>query len=81
MNQRTCPFCNLPPERIIDSNELAIVIRDGFPIFKGHTLIIPKKYTGSFFDTNDEEKLAFFELITEAKMKLDQEFSPDSCKT
>lgn len=77
MSQTPCPFCTLPAERIIDSNDLAIVIRDGFPISQGHTLIIPKRHTGSFFDTSDEEKLALFELIERAKLKLDQEFHPD----
>ena len=78
MSQTPCPFCTLPIERIIDSNDLAIVIRDGFPISQGHTLIIPKRHTGSFFDTSDEEKLALFELIERTKLKIDQEFHPDS---
>lgn len=78
MSQTPCPFCTLPTERIIDSNDLAIVIRDGFPITQGHTLIIPKRHAGSFFDTSDEEKLALFELIEHAKLKLNQEFHPDS---
>lgn len=78
MSQTPCPFCTLPTERIIDSNDLAIVIRDGFPISQGHTLIIPKRHTGSFFDTSDEEKLALFELIERTKLKIDQEFHPDS---
>lgn len=78
MSQQSCPFCTLPPERIIDSNELALVIRDGYPISRGHTLIVPKRHTGSFFDTSDQEKLALFDLVTKAKMKLDQELSPNS---
>lgn len=78
MSQQSCPFCNLPPDRIIDSNEFALVIRDGYPISRGHTLIVPKRHTGSFFDTSDQEKLALFDLVTKAKMKLDQELSPNS---
>jgi diadenosine tetraphosphate (Ap4A) HIT family hydrolase len=35
-----CPFCTLPADRIVASNELAVVIRDGFPISRGHTLVI-----------------------------------------
>ncbi len=76
--EKSCPFCTLPPERIIDSNNLAIVIRDGFPISQGHTLIIPKRHTSSFFDTSDEEKLALFKLLKHTKLKLNQEFHPDS---
>ncbi len=27
-----CPFCTLPKERIIDENELAVAILDGYPV-------------------------------------------------
>ena len=73
-----CPFCSLPPERIIDSNELALVIRDGFPVSKGHTLIIPKRHVGSWFDTSADERIALFALLDHVKMILDHEFKPDS---
>ncbi len=73
-----CPFCALPPERIIDSNELALVIRDGFPVSKGHTLIIPKRHVSSWFDTSADERIALFTLLDQAKLILDNEFKPDS---
>ena len=73
-----CPFCALPPERIIDSNELALVIRDGYPVSKGHTLIIPKRHVGSWFDTSADEGTALFTLLDQAKKILDHEFKPDS---
>ncbi len=60
-----CPFCQLPPERIIAQNEHAFVIRDAFPVSPGHTLIIPKRHIGSFFDTTQEEKLALLALLDE----------------
>ena len=75
---KSCPFCALPPERIIASNELALVIRDGFPISKGHTLIIPKRHVGSWFDTSAYERAALFALLDQAKLILDQECNPDS---
>ena len=75
---KSCPFCALPPERIIDANELALVIRDGFPVSKGHTLIIPKQHVGSWFDTSADERIALFTLLDQAKLILDHEFKPDS---
>ena len=36
----TCPFCDLPPERIVFERELAVTLRDGFPVSNGHTLVI-----------------------------------------
>ena len=44
-----CPFCTLPPERIIEQTPLALVIHDGFPVSPGHTLIIPRRHVGSDF--------------------------------
>ena len=56
-SHKPCPFCTLPTERIIDSNEFGVVIRDGYPISEGHTLIIPKRHVGSFFEAPQVEKL------------------------
>jgi len=75
---KPCPFCTLPAERIIDSNEFGVVIRDGYPISKGHTLIIPKRHVGSFFETTQDEKLALLALLESAQQKLKKEFNPPS---
>ena len=53
---KPCPFCELPADRIIIANPLAMVIRDGFPVSNGHTLIIPKRHVGSFFEITREER-------------------------
>lgn len=58
-----CPFCQIPSERIIAQNAHAFAIRDAFPVSPGHTLIIPQRHVGSFFDTTPEEKLALLDLI------------------
>ena len=72
-----CPFCSLPEFRIIATNDHAIVIRDGFPITPGHTLIISRRHAGSFFDMNGEERNCLLELLDNAKLVLDNEFRPD----
>jgi len=72
-----CPFCTLPPERIIDSNELAIVIRDGYPVSPGHTLVIPKRHIGSWFEITPKEQSAMLELLQSAKARLEAEHQPD----
>ena len=51
-----CPFCSLTAERFVLQSELAVVIRDGFPVSPGHTLIIPKRHVGSFFEIKDAER-------------------------
>jgi diadenosine tetraphosphate (Ap4A) HIT family hydrolase len=72
-----CPFCTLPAERIVAANNHAFVIRDGFPVSRGHTLIIPRRHVGSFFEVTAEERTALFAQLDNAKAALDMEFAPD----
>lgn len=72
-----CPFCTLPADRIVASNELAVVIRDGFPILPGHTLIIPKRHHGSFFEATADERNSMLALLDQARREIATELSPD----
>lgn len=77
MIDRACPFCTLPQERIIKSDDSGIVIRDGFPISPGHTLIIPRRHIESFFELTDGERNNLMKLLEEAKKVNDTELRPD----
>ncbi len=72
-----CAFCELPLERIVLSNQQGVVVRDAYPITQGHTLIIPCRHVGSFFDIDVKERDALLALLEEAKRRLDREFNPD----
>ena len=72
-----CPFCMLPADRIVASNELAVVIRDGFPISPGHTLIIPMRHFGSFFEATADERNSMLALLDQARREIAIELSPD----
>jgi diadenosine tetraphosphate (Ap4A) HIT family hydrolase len=75
-----CPFCEITNTsshpRIERENQHAFVIRDGFPITDGHTLIIPKRHVGSFFDITPAEHQALFQLIEQTKPDLDLRYQP-----
>jgi diadenosine tetraphosphate (Ap4A) HIT family hydrolase len=73
MAPSNCPFCSLPRERILGENDHAVWIRDGFPVSSGHSLVIPKRHTGSFFNTSDAERQA---LLDVAKTRAAAEFAP-----
>ena len=77
MTYRPCPFCTLASERILIADEFGIVFRDAYPISPGHTLVIPRRHTGSLFDLDDAERHALFALIDQAKQQIDAEFHPD----
>ena len=76
ISQKTCAFCTLPSDRVIDENATATVIRDGYPVSPGHTLLIPKRHTGSFFDLAKQERSDLLALLDRAKLVLDEEFEP-----
>lgn len=75
-----CPFCDIAEndteERIQDSNEFAYMIGDGFPVTRGHTLIIPKRHIASFFEATDKERQALLKLVDQAKEAIDIEHKP-----
>ena len=71
-----CPFCNLPRDRIVFDSELALVIRDKFPVSPGHTLIVPKRHVASFCDTTPEEQAAVLKLLRIARVDLDHVHHP-----
>ena len=73
-----CFFCNLDPSRILDSNAYCFMIRDDFPISPGHTLILPKRHVGSFFELDPAEQQALLALLDSARKSLDIEFQPDA---
>lgn len=73
---KPCPFCTLPASRIIDASVYGLVVRDGFPVSPGHTLIIPRRHIGSFFDLLPEERDDLLKLLDSAKKTVDIEFAP-----
>jgi diadenosine tetraphosphate (Ap4A) HIT family hydrolase len=71
-----CAFCTLLPDRVIDENSTAIAIRDGYPVSPGHTLLIPRRHTSSFFDLSDSERNDVLALLERAKRAVDKELQP-----
>ena len=68
------PFLN--KKKIIE-NENAFAIYDGFPVSKGHVLVIPKRVVAEIFDLNDEEYSSCFNLVKDVKKILEEEFKRD----
>lgn len=72
-----CPFCTLAPERIVLADDQALVIRDAFPVSPGHTLVIPRRHVGSFFETTGAERASLLRLLDAARDALASELRPD----
>jgi ATP adenylyltransferase len=39
-----CPFCEFDRARLVAESEVAIALRDTFPISEGHTLVLPRRH-------------------------------------
>ena len=65
-----CAFCELPKERIVEENELAIAFRDGFPVTPLHTLVIPKRHVADYFDLFQPERNAMQALLESQRAKI-----------
>ena len=70
-------FTTIGRENWVGENDLAFAIRDRFAVSPGHTLIITKRVTPTWFDATPEEQRAIFELVDRVKADLDAEVHPD----
>ena len=76
MPSKPCPFCHLGPERIAAGNATGLIVRDAYPVTPGHTLIIPRRHVGSFFDLTPEERTGLLTLLDEARAGLERSHQP-----
>lgn len=78
---KECPFCDIASKidksRIIYQDSVWMAILDGYPVTKGHTLLIPKRHCATYFDLNDQELERLNTLIKMIKAHLDEEFKPN----
>ena len=58
-----CVFCEVDESRKIGENVLAYMIRDGYPVTNLHTLVIPKRHVGSYFELGQAEMNACTALL------------------
>jgi diadenosine tetraphosphate (Ap4A) HIT family hydrolase len=65
--QEGCPFCELPPERIVNQNSLAVAFYDAFPVTPLHTLVIPRRHAANWFELYEPERRAIGLLLDSAR--------------
>ena len=72
-----CVFCEIiEKKQYLFENELAVAFYDARPVSKGHILIIPKRHVETYFDLNEAEMNAIFELSKKVKEYLDDLYHP-----
>ena len=74
-NKFKSPFLE-KKERLLE-NEVGFVIYDGFPVSKGHCLIVPHRVYSDYFESTNDEVIGLQKLVLETKKLLDEKFQPD----
>ena len=66
-----CKFCyqNIKG-RIIEELDTVVAIKDGYPVTKGHTLVIPKRHAPEYFDLSDLERRDVDSLLKFLKQQM-----------
>jgi diadenosine tetraphosphate (Ap4A) HIT family hydrolase len=72
----TSPFLERPTGDWLTSNRSAFAIADGFPVSPGHSLVVPRRRIGDWWEATEEERADLVHLIDEVKQLLDNRFSP-----
>ena len=63
----SCPFCDMPSERIMTKNKHFYLVEDGFPVTKHHTLIISNGHEIIFDKMGQEQTLGLAKIIKDTK--------------
>jgi diadenosine tetraphosphate (Ap4A) HIT family hydrolase len=56
---------------------LAVAFEDAFPVSPGHTLVVPRRHVGSYFDCTPDERAAIWKLVEEVRGQIVSERGPD----
>jgi ATP adenylyltransferase len=71
--QPGCLFCQNDEKAVVAENRLVYAIRDGFPVTKLHTLLIPKRHVESYLDLFQPEINAVHSLLKEVQAAIIKE--------
>lgn len=73
-----CLFCNpYPTLNLLTESATAYAILDGYPLSKGHALIVPKRHVANYFDLPFKEQSACWLMANKVQEMLSREFCPD----
>lgn len=73
-----CIFCN-PYSKLTLLTESSSVyaILDGYPLSKGHSLIIPKYHTSNYFDLSIKQQNACWKMVNKVQEIIKEKYQPD----
>ena len=74
----SCIFCN-PHKKItlLTESATAYAMFDGYPLSKGHVLVVPKRHVANYFELPFKEQSACWFMVNKVQQFLSEEFHPD----
>lgn len=77
-SRQRCIFCN-PYSKLtlVTESTLAYAILDGYPLTKGHSLIIPKFHTANYFDLSIKQQTACWQMVNQVQEIITKKYQPD----
>ncbi|MDE2662191.1 MAG: HIT domain-containing protein [Gemmatimonadota bacterium] len=72
-----CPFCDVPRESVVAESRHALAVEDRYPVSRGHTLVVPREHTETFFARSDEVQADIWSLVSGVRARLQAELNPD----
>ncbi len=72
-----CPFCSPSPKlRLLTETTRSYTVLDGYPVSKGHALILPKTHTANFFDLSLADQQDCWLLAGHVQRMLSNRYAP-----
>lgn len=73
-----CIFCH-PYSQLtfLTESTLAYAILDGYPLTKGHSLIIPKYHTANYFELSNKQQTACWQMVNQVQEIISKKYQPD----
>lgn len=78
MTASSCPFCDLPDHRVVQSSPHARALRDAHPVTDGHTLVVPTRHVASLYDLPAGEQAELWALVSDVRAALVASYEPDA---
>ncbi|QLE57578.1 HIT family protein [Nostoc sp. TCL26-01] len=73
-----CIFCNPRKSlKLLTESATAYAIFDGYPVSKGHVLVIPKRHVSNYFELPFKEQSACWLMVNKVQELLKTEFAPE----
>jgi len=77
-----CPFCKPNPKlTLLAETPLSYAVLDGYPVAKGHTLIIPKRHVADYFELTFEEQKDLVQPSAFVQKRVKANFQPEGFTT